>query len=175
MAQAATPVADTIESSADYRSPAREEARASVETVPPQPDEPVITAPSAIERAMTEQERLIAAAPMPSEAPALSEEPAPEPAPAALMERTMVPPAKIEPAPAVETWAAPQPNLDEVLEQSGLVLVETSPAKVQSVATTVEHAQPAPRPQRERRPPPPEIDQPLQQVETRKEEDQQSV
>jgi len=170
---AAPHLEDTIEPSAEYRTPPMEETGATIEAVPPQPDEPVIMAPSAIERAMTEQERVIA--PAPDEAPALPKEPEPEPAPAALMERTPVTPPQSEPAPAVETRAPSPPSLDEVLQQSGLVLVETSPAKVQSVAETMEEEQVAPRPPRERRPPPPEIDQPLQQVETRKEEDQQSV
>jgi len=169
IAQAA-PIPETTEISAEFRSPSAEEERGTAESLPSQTEAPVITAPSVIERALAEPER-VAPALAPSEAPALPEEPAP--AAAALTERTVAPP-QSPPAPIVETRST-EPNLDEVLEQSGLVMVETSPAKIPSVAATVDEEPAAPRRPRERRPPPPEIDQPLQQVETRKEEDQQSV
>jgi ribonuclease E len=76
-------------------------------------------------------------------------------------------PSRPEPDP-IAAPKAPQPSLDEALRESGLVLIETSPDKAQAVVTPAEEAPVAPRGRRERRAPPPEIDQPLQQVETRK-------
>jgi len=64
----------------------------------------------------------------------------------------------------------PQPSLDDALRQSGLVLIETSAEKARTVPMAADEPPPAPRAPRERRPPPADIDAPLQQVETRKEE-----
>ncbi len=94
--------------------------------------------------------------------PAAAEEP-PRPTPV----EVAAAPSRHEPAP-IATPKAPQPSVDEALRESGLVLIETSPDKAQAVATPVEEVPIAPRGPRERRAPPPDIDQPLQQVETRK-------
>jgi ribonuclease E len=61
----------------------------------------------------------------------------------------------------------PQADLDTALRASGLVMIETSRDKVQAAAPPLEEAQ-VPRARRERRPPPPDLDTPLQQVETHK-------
>jgi ribonuclease E len=60
---------------------------------------------------------------------------------------------------------SPAPDLDTVLRESGLVMIETDRGKVRGVEPVVE-APPA-RPRRERRAPPPGVDEPLEQVETR--------
>jgi ribonuclease E len=94
--------------------------------------------------------------------------------PAAAEEPPRGTPVEVAPAPSrpepdpIAAPKAPQPSLDEALRESGLVLIETSPDKAQAVVTPAEEAPVAPRGRRERRAPPPEIDQPLQQVETRK-------
>jgi hypothetical protein len=94
--------------------------------------------------------------------PAAAEEP-PRPVPV----EAAAAPSRPEPA-STAAPPATQANLDEALRESGLVLIETSPANVQAAAPPVEE-EPAGTPgRRERRAPPPDIDQPLQQVETRK-------
>ena len=80
------------------------------------------------------------------------------------------PPPKVvsEAAAAPASKEAPrvsQPDIDMALRASGLVMIETDREKV-SIATT-EDEPAAPRVRRERRPPPPDLDQPLMQVETR--------
>jgi ribonuclease E len=62
----------------------------------------------------------------------------------------------------------PPPPVDvgDALRDSGLVMIETSREKVRVEAPAEEP--PAPRARRERRPPPADLDAPLQQVETRK-------
>lgn len=61
---------------------------------------------------------------------------------------------------------APSIDLDSALRESGLVMVQT---KADRVAAPVEVEEPtAPRPRRERRPPPPDLNAPLMQVETQK-------
>ncbi|MCG6875633.1 MAG: Rne/Rng family ribonuclease [Betaproteobacteria bacterium] len=169
----AAPITESTAPEAEFQSAPAEEAQPAVESVP-QPAESITPTPTEAAYAPGEPERVVPTPP-PSEAPAFAEkaEPVPEAAPSTpsierAMKRESVPTAPVE-------ARAPQPSLDEVLQQSGLVLVETSPAKAQSVEAVAEDEPVAPRPPRERRPPPPEIDQPLQQVETRKEEDQQSV
>jgi ribonuclease E len=73
-------------------------------------------------------------------------------------------------APVVPAVSAPvpQPDLDEALRQSGLVLIETDPTKAKPVATVAEEVPAAPRAPRERRPAPIGLDEPLVQVETHK-------
>jgi ribonuclease E len=82
-------------------------------------------------------------------------------------------PIPVEAQPAAERpperRAPPPPppiDVDSALRASGLVMIETSRDKVQSTAP-VEEVQ-VQRARRERRPPPPDLDTPLQQVETRK-------
>jgi ribonuclease E len=58
-----------------------------------------------------------------------------------------------------------QLDIDTALRASGLVMIETDRDKVSYTATEDEPV--APRVRRERRPPPPDLDQPLMQVETR--------
>jgi len=59
---------------------------------------------------------------------------------------------------------APPADLDTALRESGLVMIQT---KVDRAAPLVEVEQPpAPRPRRERRPPPADLNAPLMQVET---------
>lgn len=65
------------------------------------------------------------------------------------------------PAPRPE----PQAELDTVLRSSGLVMIETKPNVMREAVTVEEQA--APRPRRERRPPPPDLAAPLVQIETR--------
>jgi hypothetical protein len=55
----------------------------------------------------------------------------------------------------------------ELLESTGLVMIETDRSKVQVQAPVVEEAQPVGRPRRERPKPPPQ-DGELVQIETRK-------
>jgi ribonuclease E len=61
--------------------------------------------------------------------------------------------------------APPPQDLDTALRESGLVMIETDRGKVRE-AEPVTEALP-PRPRRERRPPPPGANEPLEQVETR--------
>src|SRR5215831_14890706 len=61
--------------------------------------------------------------------------------------------------------AAPPPDLDAMLRESGLVMIETDRAKAPT-GERVEETE-LPRARRERRPPPPDLSQPLVQVETR--------
>ena len=93
----------------------------------------------------------------PASAPVFAE---PSPAPQAPTEA-----ARPAPQPAVATAPRPEPiDLDRVLKESGLQLVETKPgAKVELPPDPA--FVPAVRP---RRPPPADLTQPLQQVETRK-------
>jgi hypothetical protein len=71
-----------------------------------------------------------------------------------------------------ETFTAPPPppppsiDLDAALRESGLVMVQTKPDHVAPVVEAEETA--APRPRRERRPPPADLNTPLVQVETQK-------
>jgi hypothetical protein len=59
---------------------------------------------------------------------------------------------------------APPADLDTALRESGLVMIQT---KADRVAPQVDVEQPpAPRPRRERRPPPADLNAPLMQVET---------
>jgi len=58
-----------------------------------------------------------------------------------------------------------QLDIDTALRASGLVMIETDRDKVSYTATEDEPV--APRVRRERRPPPPDLDQPLMQIETR--------
>jgi ribonuclease E len=70
--------------------------------------------------------------------------------------------------PRVEASAPPPPpavDLDTVLRESGLVLIETDHARAQESEPSAEPQ--APRPRRERRAPPPDLNEPLEQVETR--------
>jgi hypothetical protein len=60
----------------------------------------------------------------------------------------------------------PDVDVDTALEQSGLVMIQTDPNKVKSIAPVAER-QFVPPPPRPRRPPPPDTG-PLQIVETRK-------
>jgi ribonuclease E len=129
-------------------------------------------APPAPEVVQVAEER---AAPAPAPEPVQSfmpEMPAEREAPVVIAPAEAVP----QPAPAATAVPAPQPNLDEVLKESGLVMIETQAGKAKSVdAPSGEEESPVERPRRERRPPPPDLNQPLEQVETHKEEDQPSA
>ena len=59
----------------------------------------------------------------------------------------------------------PQQDLDTVLRDSGLIMIETDRGKAQESEPGGEPQ--APRPRRERRAPPPGVNEPLEQVETR--------
>jgi ribonuclease E len=76
------------------------------------------------------------------------------------------PPVYVAPAAAY----APAPtNLKETVEKVGLQWVETDPSKFAAVAESTPASAPsAPRPRRERRPPPSELSEPLIMVETKK-------
>lgn len=87
----------------------------------------------------------------PASTPVVEDRPAPTPAPA--------------PAPVVQAAPAPVVDISDALRSSGLVLIETDRSKAAAPATEVVEP-PAPRPRRERRPPPAGLDQPLVQVET---------
>ncbi len=82
---------------------------------------------------------------------------------------TVVPASWPERAPELRAPPPPPPppvNVDEALRDSGLVMIETSREKVR-IQPAVEET-PEPRARRERRPPPADLETPLQQVETRK-------
>jgi hypothetical protein len=85
-------------------------------------------------------------------------EPAPRPEPVAAAPR--------------ETFIAPPPppappvDLDSALRESGLVMIQTKADRVAPVVEAEETA--TPRPRRERRPPPADLNAPLVQVETQK-------
>jgi hypothetical protein len=114
-------------------------------------------------------ERIMPAAPAappaamaPPAAPAAVFEPVAEPrAPAPAFE-PRVESRAVPPAPAAPP---PQPDLDTVLRESGLVMIETAHDKVRETEPVA--AEQLPRPRRERRPPPPGANEPLEQVETR--------
>jgi ribonuclease E len=109
---------------------------------------------------------------------------APIEAPVAVAAAVVVRPMEAEaiqpsPEPVVETRpepvvtpvvaAAPQPlqiDLDAALRESGLMMVTTRADRVVSQVEAEETV--APRPRRERRPPPADLNAPLMQVETRK-------
>ncbi|HLU76900.1 MAG TPA: hypothetical protein VKZ48_03225 [Burkholderiales bacterium] len=78
------------------------------------------------------------------------------------------PPVAAPAAPEVHAPAATTslPSTEELLEASGLVLIETKPGAVRPEPEVQESAPAAPRRRRERRPPPP--NEPLQQLETHK-------
>jgi len=142
-----------------------EESVARAEYAPPAPEEVYVA------------EEPAAPAPAPERAP----EPVTSFAPEMPVEREApvgIPSAAPAPQPvrAVTAAPAPQPSLDEVLKESGLVMIETQAGKAQPVAApSGEEEAPVERPRRERRPPPPDLNQPLEQVETRhKDEDQPS-
>jgi len=68
------------------------------------------------------------------------------------------------PPPPPPAPPAPPADLDTALRDSGLVMIQT---KADRVAPQVDVEQPpAPRPRRERRPPPADLNAPLMQVET---------
>jgi ribonuclease E len=153
---------------AEIRAPVEEPSRRAFEA------EPVAQAPVA------------PSAEAPERAPAAVEHPAPEPASAAPYEPIQTatpepvaafaaPAAPPRPAPTVLEAPAPAPDLEEVLKESGLVMIETQASKAQAVVASVEEESATPRRPRERRPPPADLNVPLQQVETRKEEDQPSA
>lgn len=76
------------------------------------------------------------------------------------------PPIAVERRPEPRIPAPPPVNVDDALRDSGLVMIETSRDKVRADAPVDEA--PVPRARRERRPPPSDLETPLQQVETRK-------
>jgi hypothetical protein len=73
------------------------------------------------------------------------------------------------PAPRAEEPRREEPRVDakQLLNEQGLVMIETDRSRVQVPPPVVEEAQPAGRPRRER-PKPPSQDEELVQVETRK-------
>jgi ribonuclease E len=84
--------------------------------------------------------------------------------------RAPAPATGLEPRPAPSVMPSPPPppapvDLDAALRESGLVMIETDRGKVREPEPVVE-VQPG-RPRRERRPPPPDLSEPLEQVETR--------
>jgi hypothetical protein len=85
-------------------------------------------------------------------------------APAPVISVAEIAPAAARAEPLVAPAAAV--NVEQALQESGLVMIQTDPNKVSSVAPVVEHQFVPPRP-RPRRPPPPDTG-PLQIVETRK-------
>jgi ribonuclease E len=105
-----------------------------------------------------------AVAPVAAEAFERRPEPAFEPRPAPVAEPRPEPIAR-EPVMASPP-PAPQVDLDSALRESGLVMIQT---KADRIPTPVEIEEPpAPRPRRERRPPPADLNAPLMQVETQK-------
>ena len=72
-------------------------------------------------------------------------------------------------APAPLPPPAPVINVDEALKQSGLVMVQTDPSRAGSAPEPGVEPAPAPRPRRERKPAAPKADEPLMQIETRRE------
>ena len=151
-AASATPVAPAPVASAPV-----EASPAILEEIDVAPSIPahIPTAPAPVE-----PER-VAATPVTVPTAAFEEPPRPAP-----VEVAVAPP-RPEPAPT-SAPEMPRPSLDEALRESGLQLIETHPGKAKAVATTEEEAPVTPPAPRARRAPPPDIDQPLQQVETRK-------
>lgn len=80
------------------------------------------------------------------------------------------PPVPLPPIAAMPAAPPPPPpaplDLDAALRDSGLVMIQTKADRVSQPAETEEPS--APRPRRERRPAPADLNAPLMQVETRK-------
>jgi ribonuclease E len=71
-------------------------------------------------------------------------------------------------APAQLPPPVPVLNVEEALKQSGLVMVQTDPSRTGSAPEPGVEPAPAPRPRRERKPAAPKADEPLMQIETRR-------
>jgi hypothetical protein len=103
--------------------------------------------------------------------PIIAEAVQPRPAPVAEAAAPFAaaPVAIAAPPPPPPAPRAPPADLDVALRDSGLVMIQT---KADRVAPQVEVEQPAaPRPRRERRPPPEDLNAPLMQVETARKSD----
>jgi ribonuclease E len=79
------------------------------------------------------------------------------------------PPAELQlETPAQLPPPVPAINVEEALKQSGLVMVQTDPSRAGSAPEPGVEPAPAPRPRRERKPAAPKADEPLMQIETRR-------
>jgi ribonuclease E len=134
-------------------------------TFAPEPEaQPAV--PSPVEASIAQIEIAAAEA---SEEPHPVEAPTPEPVASATPEPGVpaIPEAPaVVPAPTATVVAAAM-SIESALKDSGLVMVETSAERVASMPVEVEEPA-APRVRRERRPPPPDLNEPLMQVETHK-------
>jgi hypothetical protein len=89
------------------------------------------------------------------------------PSPEVPAEAPRAEPAPVASRPEPVAMPAPAPvDLRRTAEESGLVWIETDPSKAKPVPEEISEVQP--RGRRERRPPPAGLDEPLEQVETRK-------
>ncbi|MCE3605663.1 Rne/Rng family ribonuclease [Massilia sp. P8910] len=131
--------------------------------------EAVAEAPVANTRATEEAAPVEAATAVAAPAPAPVAPPAPPttaaPAPVA---PAPVAPAPVAPAPvaAVPVAAAPVADLAEILGSAGLTLAATDPEKLRAAQEAAASAAPPVRVPRERKPLPPQVDEPLVQVDT---------
>jgi ribonuclease E len=88
-----------------------------------------------------------------------------EPAPPVIQEQPAAPAA---PVPAVPAPAAVSVDIDTMLRAAGLHMASTDPERLRAVQTEQAAIAPSPHIPRERKPLPPELNEPLQQVETRR-------
>jgi ribonuclease E len=70
-------------------------------------------------------------------------------------------------APAAAIAPAPVADLNELLGSAGLVMASTDPEKLRAAQEAAAQVAPPPRKPRERKPLPPQVDEPLIQVDTR--------
>jgi ribonuclease E len=130
---------------------------------------PVVAEPVAQERVVAEPvavqtvpEVIAEPAPVAEAAPAPVAEPAPAPAAAPVAPAAPAPVAQAPVAPA----PAPAADLNELLDSAGLTLAATDPEKLRAAQEAAAKAAPPVRVPRERKPLPPQADEPLIQVDT---------
>jgi ribonuclease E len=164
--------------------PAAEYAFAEKPAVEAAPASPVVEAAPVVEAVAAEVEAPAAPAPAPApivapvvEAPAVVEAAAPvvveaapvvaAPAPAPVVAEPVVAPVAVAPTPAPVAPSAPI-DLQAVLGSAGLTLAATDPAKLRAAQEAAAKAVAPARVPRERKPLPPQNDEPLVQVDTRR-------
>jgi ribonuclease E len=169
----AAPAADIAAPAAEAPASIIEQAVAVAQAAPVVPE----PAPAA-EYAFTE--KAVEAAPAPAVAPAVEQTveqaaapaaveaatPAVEAAPAPVAEAA--PAVEAAPAPAPAPAAKPQTDLNAILEAAGLTLASTDPAKLRAAQEAAAQVAPPVRVPRERKPLPPQPNEPLVQVSTRR-------
>jgi ribonuclease E len=160
-APAAEPVVEAL-APAPVEAPAPVVSQASLFTPEPVLQAPVAEAPVA-EAPVAEApvaEAPVAEAPV-AEVPVVAEAPVAEPV---VAKPVAVEPVAVKPAPA--TAPAPVADLNEILGSAGLTLAATDPEKLRAAQEAAAKAAPPVRVGRERKPLPPQADEPLIQVDT---------